>query len=347
MVLIEENRRYLSGFTGEDTQFDESAGALFISDKKCILATDSRYEEQAKNEAEDYDVVCYREGLSSEISTILRSLGTKKLGFESIRMSVAQKDKIKEELNSDKVRVSLIPTENIVENFRLIKDAIEIEETKKALTIAESAFVKLIRSVKAGMTEKETAWSLEKTMRESGADSPSFPVICASGPNSALPHAIPGLRKLEKNQPIIFDWGARVKGYCSDTTRTVFLGKPDAEFRKVFQTVLNAQRMATEAIKPGTSSSVIDKIARDHIHKMGFKGKFGHSLGHGTGLAVHEPPRIGPFKSIRLKTGMVFTVEPGIYLPGRGGVRLENMVVVTKDGAEILNKTKPENFFQL
>jgi len=155
MVLIAENRRYLSGFTGEDTQFDESAGALFISDKKCVLATDSRYEEQAKIEAGEYEIICYKEGLSGEIATILKSLGTKKLGYESHRISVAQMDKFKEKLSNDKIRISLIPTENIVENLRLIKDEWEIDETRKALTVAESAFLKFVLVVQAGKTEKE------------------------------------------------------------------------------------------------------------------------------------------------------------------------------------------------
>ena len=332
LVMAGENRRYLSGFTGEDTQFDESAGALFISDSKLILATDSRYDEQARNEAGLYDIVTYRKGLSSEMSNILKSLRSKRLGFESNRVSVLQMDTIKKQLLKKKVRVSFIPTENIVENERLIKDESEIEKTKMALDVSESAFLNFLNILKPGMTEKKAAWLLEKQMRESGADAMSFPVICASGPNSALPHAIPGHRKLTKGEPILFDFGVKLNGYCSDTTRTIFMGKPDEPFKKTFKTVLDAQQMATEAIKPGKSSKTIDKIARDHIHKMGFRGKFGHSLGHGTGLAVHELPRISPLKGTRLKPGMLFTIEPGIYIPGWGGIRLENMVVVRDNG---------------
>jgi len=347
LILVEENRRYLSGFTGEDTQFDESSGALLISPDNLILATDSRYDEQAKQEAWRYDIVTYRKGLSNELPKILKSLRTKRLGFESIRVSVLQMNAIKKQLGKNKIRVVLVSTENIVENIRIIKDESEIEQTKKALEVAESAFLKFVPTIKPGMTEKDTAWRLEKKLRESGGDSMSFPVICASGPNSALPHAIPGQRKIKKGEPIIFDFGVKLNGYCSDTTRTVFIGRPDDTFKKVFQTVLDAQQMATEAIKPGKSSKAIDKIARDHIHKMGFKGKFGHSLGHGTGLAVHELPRISPLKDTKLKSGMIFTVEPGIYLPGQGGIRLENMVVVRENSAEVLNKTKPSDFYQL
>jgi len=347
LILIGENRHYLSGFTGEDGQFDESAGALFISADQLILATDSRYSEQASHESPLYEMITYRKGLAMEMPNIVKSLHTKRMGFESIRLSVFQKDAIQKQLSKKKQRVALVPTENVVENLRVIKDEFEIDKTKKALAVAESAFLKFIQTIKPGMTERKAAWRLEKMLRESGGDALSFPVICASGPNSALPHAIPGQRKFQRDEPIVFDFGIRLNGYCSDTTRTVFIGKPDNTFQKVFRTVLEAQEMATRSIRPGKNSKSIDNIARDHIDKMGFKGKFGHGLGHGTGLAVHERPRIGPLKGTALKTGMVFTIEPGIYLPGQGGVRLENMVVVTDKGVEVLNRTQPSEFLKV
>ncbi len=346
MVLIEENRRYLSGFTAQDTQFDESAGVLFITDTKLILATDSRYELQAGSESPLYDIVCYKKGLDKELSNILRTLKTKKLSFESIRMSYMQYKKISRQLKSDNLRVELVPTDNIVENLRVIKEESEIKEIKKALSIAESIFTKFISILKPGMTEKESAWIIEKEMHEAGADSLSFPSIAASGPNSALPHAIPGNRKLKAHEPILFDWGARLNGYSSDISRTLVLGCPDDTFKRVYKTVLDAQAMAIDAIKPGISGKSIDKIARDHIEKMGFKGKFGHGLGHGTGLAVHERPKLSPLKDTKLEPQMVFTVEPGVYLPGWGGVRLENMVVVRENGAEVLNRTDPAIFME-
>jgi Xaa-Pro aminopeptidase len=344
MVLIEENRYYLSGFKGEDTQFDETAGALFITDSKLILATDSRYELQAKNEAPLYKVFCYKEGLAKELPNITGMLGTKRLGFECVRMSYMQYSKITKELKSLGVKVKLVPTEDVVENLRLIKDETEIDTFKKALFIAESVFTKIKTTIKSGMTEKQLAWTIEKEIREAGAQSLSFSTIVASGPNSALPHAIPSDRKFKAGEPILFDWGARFNGYCSDISRTVIIGPPDKTFKKVFTTVYEAQRMATHAIKPGISSKAVDKIARDHIEKSGFKGKFGHGLGHGTGLAVHEGPRISPLKDIKLEPGMVFTVEPGIYIPGWGGIRLENMAVVRDDGVEVLNKIDPADF---
>jgi Xaa-Pro aminopeptidase len=176
-------------------------------------------------------------------------------------------------------------------------------------------------------------------MRESGAESVAFPPIVASGPNAALPHAIPGDRPVGRGEPILFDWGARLNGYCSDISRTIVLGPPDDTFEKVYQVVQDAQSMAIEAMKPGVSTQTVDKIARDHITAKGFGDHFGHGLGHGVGLATHEKPNLSPIRPMNLEVGMVTTVEPGIYIPGWGGVRLENMVVVEPEGAVVLNSS--------
>lgn len=174
-------------------------------------------------------------------------------------------------------------------------------------------------------------------MRESGAESLAFPTIVAAGPNSALPHAVPTDRRIQEGEPILFDWGARVGGYCSDTSRTIVMGEARDPFRRVFDTVAEAQRLAIAAIKAGASTKQIDYLARSYIEGQGFKGRFGHALGHGTGLVVHEPPRLSPLTDTRLGEGMLVTVEPGIYLPDWGGVRIENQVVVRQQGAEVLN----------
>ncbi len=339
IILIEENRRYLSGFTGEDTQFDESAGALFINENKLILATDSRYDLQAKKEAPLFEIYCYKKGLSKEMGQILKGMHTKRLGFESMRMSYSQYKKINEQFASEKLDIELVGADDILETIRIRKEESEIDMIRKSLSLAESVFNYMLPEIKPGMIEKDAAWMIERGLREAGAESVSFPAIVASGPNSALPHAIPENRKFKKGEPILFDWGARLNGYCSDISRTLVIGKPDDTFIKVFTTVYDAQRMAIDAIKAGVSSKSVDDVARKHIEGRGFKGKFGHGLGHGVGLAIHEPPRIGPLKDTTLEEGMVFTVEPGIYLPGWGGIRLENMVVVRKDHAEVLNNT--------
>jgi len=339
MISIQENRYYLSGFTGEDTQFDESAGVLLISPDRRILATDARYETQARTEAPDFEVFCYREGLAKALPEILNDLKTKRLGFESVRMSVDGLKKIEDRLKASKCRVTLIPAADLVEKDRIIKSAAEIKGLGKALALAEAAFQKTLPVLKPGITEIEAAWVLEKEMRQSGARGVSFPVIAAFGGNSALPHAIPGDRRLKPGDPVLFDWGARLDGYCSDISRSFCFGKPDPFFKKVFRAVRDAQEKAIRAIRPGAKTRDIDRIARTLIHRGGFKGRFGHGLGHGVGLAIHEGPRLGQAApDTILQPGMVFTVEPGIYLPGWGGIRLENMVAVHKDHAEVLNR---------
>lgn len=340
LVFFQENRLYLSGFTGEDTQFDESAGALIISHDSLILATDSRYELQAKDEAPLYEIICYKKGLASELPLILNQINTKRIGFESRRLSHDQFHKIKKELDAQKAAVALLPSVDMVDELRIIKDENEIHAIRQAVILAESAFGKSIQCLTPGVSELDAAWELEKTIRLAGAQSVSFPVIAAFGKNSALPHAIPGRATLKKNKPILFDWGAKLNGYCSDMTRTFILGKPDTQFQKIFTIVSDAQKKAIDAIRPGGRTKDIDDIARNHIADKGFKNFFGHGLGHGIGLAVHESPSISPVieRNVEIKENMVFTVEPGIYLPDWGGIRLENMVLVTADGVEVLNQ---------
>ena len=343
MVSVQENRFYLSGFTGEDTQFDESAGVLIITGKNLILATDSRFELQAQAEAPGFDIVCYKKGLDQELPGIVGPLGIRHLGFESVRLSHKNFVAMTKSLEQDGVSITFVPTTDLVENLRQIKSEEEIGHTVDALRLAEKAFNQVRSTLCPGMTEKQVAWAMEKTMREMGAQGLSFPVIVASGPNSALPHAIPSDRPLKRGEPILIDWGARFHDYCSDTTRVVVMGRPDDPFNKVFTTVVEARDMAIDAIAAGISGTQVDKIARDHISQNGFAGKFGHGLGHGTGLAVHESPRLSPIKDQRLASGMIVTVEPGVYLPGWGGIRMENQVVVRENHAQVLNDPAPFN----
>jgi Xaa-Pro aminopeptidase len=344
LLMGPENRRYLSGFSGEDTQCDESAGALLISADTLLLATDSRFVTQAETEAPFFETYCYREGLHAALPELLVKLKTKRLGFESVWTSYWQYQKMAQALQDADMKIALVPTEDTVENLRARKSPEEISATRAALEIAETVFEQVAYGIKPGMRERDIAWAMEKKMRESGAEALSFDTIVASGPNSALPHAIPGERKLQTGEPVLFDWGARRDGYCSDTSRTVIIGPPDDTFTRVYQVVRDAQRMAIDAIRAGVSSKKVDAVARDYIDQQGFQGKFGHGLGHGTGLAIHEAPRLGPVKDTRLEAGMLVTVEPGIYLPEWGGVRLENMVVVMEDGAEVLNRLGTDAF---
>ena len=343
-----DNRRFLSGFLGKDGGIEESAGFLVISADRLVLTTDSRYTTQARDEAPLYDIVEYKAGLAKQLPEILAEChSVRRMGFEGRRISFGQYHDIEKELKEKGLAVELISSGDLTENLRVVKDETEIAYTRKAVAIAEDAFLKLLNEIKPGMTERDVAWRFEGIMRDCGAGGLSFPVICASGPNSALPHAMPGARKIEKDDPIVFDWGVRYRGYCSDTTRTVVLGKPDSELKKIHQTVRDAQQMAMDAICAGANGKAVDQIARDYIDRQGYKDRFGHGLGHGTGLAIHEAPRLSPLSSSMLEPGMIVTVEPGIYIPDFGGVRVENQVVVTEDGAESLNQLDPAICFDL
>ncbi|MFO7965424.1 MAG: Xaa-Pro peptidase family protein [Desulfobacterales bacterium] len=338
LVSIDENRRYLSGFTGEDTHFDESAGVLMITADRSILATDSRFTLQARKEAPLFDIHQYEKGLAKELPGLIARLDVSRIGFEDRRVSVFQHREMTREASEQGLDAEFVPCEDLVEQLRLIKDESEIALTRKALSVAEAAFVETAGMLEPGMTEKEIAWNLEQTVRRSGGDTLSFPTIVASGPNSALPHAVPGDRKIKSGEPILFDWGVRMDGYCSDTSRTLILGKPDDTFSTIHEIVRTAQRLAIAEIKPGAHGKAVDEIARTFIEDNGYKGKFGHGLGHGTGLAVHEGPRLSPLSTSILEPGMIVTVEPGIYIEKWGGVRIENQVVVREDGPEVLNR---------
>ncbi len=338
LILSNENRRYLSGYTAEDSSCDETAGILIINETENILITDSRYDTQAYNEAGDiYFINCYTKALSDELADALKSVNAKNVGIEAVRFSYAQYIELKNKIIEKGYNIKLNNADSILSHLRIKKDIDEINEIKSALKIAESSFMELKQKIEPGISERSCAWLLEKLMREKGADALSFPVIAAAGTNAALPHAIPGKNKLKEKEPLLFDFGAKFNGYCSDTTRTLIIGNPDDKFKKIYDILFNAQQLAVNKIKPGITAKEIDKTARDYIDATEFQGKFTHSLGHGVGLAIHEAPRISKKDSTTLEPGMVITIEPGIYLPNWGGIRLENMVLVTEEGCDVLN----------
>lgn len=338
LVVQEENRFYLSGFTGEDLHFNESAGFLFITQERQILSTDFRYEAQAVRESPEFEVYCYKNGLAESLPEILKMLNTERLGFEGTRLSYFLFERFKECIRKAGMNVALISRVGMVEDLRMIKEPWEIKAISESLRVTESVFQTFYETLSPDVSEKAAAWTIERLIRERGAQSVAFPLIAASGPNSALPHARPTDRIFKRHEPILFDLGARVNSYCSDMSRTIVLGEPDDTFKKLFQIVEDAQKMAIEAIKPGVRSDEVDRVARDYISAKGFKDRFRHALGHGVGLSTHEMPSLSPFKPVVLQAGMVVTVEPGIYLPDWGGVRLENMVLIEEDGASILNR---------
>ena len=342
-VLQPENRRYLSGFKATDGQLTESSGSLLISKDSLILVTDSRYTTEAESQAVDYDVITLKRSFAESFPEVVSRLGTKVLGFDENHLTWGVHHELAKKLRKLSPPVRLAPVKGLVEGMREVKDQTEIRAMASAANLMSEILSAVINKLKPGKTEKEIAWEIEGLAREGGADSLAFPSIVASGPNSALPHAVPTDRKIRAREPITFDVGVKIDGYSCDMTRTIFLDGATPNFRKIYKTVRKAQLAALEQIRPGIKSTVPDSTARQIIRGAGFGDYFGHSLGHGVGLATHEGPRLGPEKPVELKEGMVVTDEPGIYIPGQGGVRLEEMVVIEKDGARVL--TKDDHFY--
>jgi Xaa-Pro aminopeptidase len=330
-VTQSENRRYLSGFDG-------SAGFLIISTKKAVLATDFRYTEQAVAEAPDFEILRIANNINDWFPGLISEMGIKKLGFEAGDVSFNFHRQLREALKKKKVSTDMIPVDGLVESVRAVKEPGEIELIKKAAAITDAAYESVVKIIRPGVTEKKVAWELEKSLREGGSQTLPFEIIVASGPRAALPHAKPSERVIEDGEPVVIDMGAKYEGYASDLTRTVCAGTADDTFKKVYNTVLKAQKAAMAMISKGITGKAADSIAREIIQKAGYGEAFGHSLGHGVGLAPHELPRLGPNSEDTLADGMVFTVEPGIYISGWGGVRIEDTVVMEKGKARPITR---------
>jgi Xaa-Pro aminopeptidase len=330
LVSQPENRRYLSGFTG-------SAGVLIITAERQVLATDSRYYEQVRQQCPAWELAAVGYDFAGGMLELLRGLGlgARRVGFEAGYVSVTTLHAWERALLG---RLILVHTENFVEQLRACKEEAEIAAIKKAAAVADAAYAHIAGFMRPGMTEQQIAWELESYMRTHGAEAISFAPIVAAGPNAAKPHAQPSDRPVQAGEPIILDFGAVVDGYCSDITRTVCLGQPtDGQYLSVWQTVQAAQQAALQKATGGMTGVEVDKLARDVIYGAGYTQEhFGHGLGHSLGLAVHENPRFGFAYPHPVPAGAVVTVEPGIYLLGWGGVRLEDMVLVRNDGVEIL-----------
>jgi Xaa-Pro aminopeptidase len=339
-IVRPENRRYLSGFKAPDGQLTESSGSLLINLYEALLITDSRYTTQAGQEVVGFEVVTQKGGLVQELSNTLQHFGTQRLGFEGGYVIWELFQEVKEKLSQQSPPVELVPLSGIVEEMREIKEPGEVEILRRSAMLMGDVLGRVIAGLEPGQSEREVAWRIETLIREQGAEEASFPPIVASGPNSALPHTTPTERALREGEPVILDVGAKLEGYCSDMTRTVFLGEPSGDFKEIYRTVREAQISAFKSVKPGMKTTEADSVARDHIAKAGYGAYFGHSLGHGIGLVPHETPALGPLKPKVLREGMVFTIEPGIYLPGKGGVRLEEMVFLGGDGAELITTNK-------
>lgn len=328
-VLISkpENRRYISGFTG-------STGHVLITKNKTLFITDFRYIEQAQEECTGYEIK--KVDTSYTIYDILSELQVKSIAIEEDYATYEFVNTLKNKANLD-----IIPLKGLITKLRMIKDQAEIDLVREAANITDKAFEHILGYIKVGMTEKEVANELEHFMKKNGADGPSFTFIVASGNRSSMPHGVASEKVIEDGDFVTIDMGCRYKGYCSDMTRTFVMGKATERQKEIYEIVLSAEETVLQSIRPGITGFDLDKIARDIITSKGYGENFGHSLGHGVGLEVHELPRLVQLEAgkIQLEPNMIITDEPGIYISGFGGVRIEDLVVVTETGCDVLSKS--------
>jgi Xaa-Pro aminopeptidase len=335
LVRDPTNLRWLTGFTGTNGLAVVETGG----EGRRAFVTDFRYVERAGSEVSDEFE--RREGerdLLDGLSDVLPTKRPLRLGFDDAHTSVRDHRRLSESLD----RVELVPAGGLVERLREIKEPDEVERIRAAAALADNALRAMLERGLAGRTEREVALDLEDAMRHGGAQEPSFPSIVAAGPYGALPHSEPRDVEIPRHALLIVDWGARLDGYCSDCTRTFATGEVDGEAEAVYGLVLEAQLAGLEATRPGVSGRDADATARAVIEEGGHGERFGHGLGHGVGLLVHEDPRLGKTSEAMLAAGQVVTVEPGVYLPGRFGVRIEDLVAVTGDGREVLSSYPKE-----
>ena len=331
LVSQNENRRYLSGFTG-------STGWLLISDQVLYIAVDFRYVGQVEKEASGFQMLHIRGEVANWLPGLISDLGLKTIGFEAADISYATYRQLCDTLSRNHQKVKLIPTTNFVEAIRAVKEPDEIKCIKQAAALADHVLEHAKSIIRPGVTEKLIAWELERWLRDNGSEAMPFDIIIASGPHAALPHARPSERVIGRNEPIVIDLGARVNGYCCDLSRTFCAGNGEATFSKVYDITLGAQLTALAAIKSGMNGEQADQLSRTIIEQADYGAAFGHGLGHGVGLAAHELPRLGPHFTDTLVDGMVFTVEPGIYISNWGGVRIEDTVLLKNGKVETLTK---------
>ena len=320
------NIRYLTGFTG-------SEALLVISPTDGWFLTDSRYTSQAGIEVTGANIIEFSNRMESLVK-VLQDAGATKVAFEAGYTSVL----VYQELCKQLTGVELVPADPEIVNLRTLKDPDELETLERVAGIASQSLLNILSQVRPGALESEVAWALEVAMRNAGAEGKSFDFIVASGPRGALPHGKASDKRLAAGELVTIDFGALYRGYCSDETVTVCLGEPDSRQREVYETVRVAQELAIEAARPGMLFKELDATARDYIQSKGFGEYFGHGLGHGIGLDIHEHPTASPRSTIVVREGMVFTVEPGIYIPGWGGVRIEDSVVMERDGCRRITK---------
>jgi Xaa-Pro aminopeptidase len=335
LVTAPANIRYL---IARPTLFDpDFGGLLFVSAEDSWLFVDSRYTAQAEAADLACRVVEWSGNIWKVVSPVLREAKVKRAGFEPAYVTVAQWQQIKKGLT-----VELAPVPGLVEKLRLKKEPAEIDALAQAARLADEVFLKIVEQIKPGLAERELAADIDYWLRRAGAEASSFDTIVAGGPNSAFPHAGAGERRFQAGDLVKIDFGAVLGGYHSDMTRTVVLGRASAQQTELYADVAEAQARALAGLAPGVTGQEIDALARDYFGSIGKVDNFGHNLGHGVGLDVHEQPTLGPKSSTELEAGMVFTIEPGLYFPDFGGVRIEDMVVMCEHGIQILTSSTKE-----
>ena len=329
IIASPENRRYMSGFTG-------TSAMLVILLKKAYLLTDFRYITQATSQAPDFEVV--DTGADFYQSAKELTQGAKRIGFEEDYTTYAMYLKLKDAV----AHAELLEKANLLTGLRSVKEPEELDTIRQAVKIADDAYAHILKFVDFGQTEQEISLELEFNMRRAGASGGSFDFIVASGWRGSMPHGVASSKTLQRGELLTLDFGAIYQGYCSDITRTFALGEPDEKQREIYEIVLQANKAAIAAIKPGLKGKEVDAVARQIIEEAGYGNYFGHGLGHSVGLAIHESPRFSLREEQMIEPGMVITVEPGIYLPDWGGVRIEDMIVVTENGCEVLTQAPKE-----
>ncbi|TVX78948.1 aminopeptidase P family protein [Peribacillus simplex] len=330
LITSTYNRRFMTNFTG-------SAGVVLISQKEAKFITDFRYVEQAGKQAPDYEIVQHKGTIIEEVGKQAEAMNISKLGFEQEHLTYATYKAYEMAIDGQ-----LLPVSGVIENLRLIKTSSEIKILKEAAAIADAAFTHILDFLRPGISELDVSNELEFFMRKQGATSSSFDIIVASGIRSALPHGVATDKIIEKGDFVTLDFGAYYNGYVSDITRTLAVGKPSEELINIYDIVLEAQLRGMAGIKPGMTGREADALTRNLIEEKGYGQYFGHSTGHGIGLEVHEGPALSLRSDIILEPGMAVTVEPGIYLPGVGGVRIEDDTIVTIEGNEALTHSTKE-----
>lgn len=325
------NRRYVSGFTG-------SSGCCLVTGRAAELITDFRYIEQANRQAPAFTIIRHQADMLETVIERANEHGVKRLGFEKNHMTYALYQRLGE-LSSD---IEFVPVSGLVEDLRLVKTTEEVQIIREAAAIADQAFSHILTYIKPGMTELAVSNELDFFMRSLGASGTSFDTIVASGIRSAFPHGVASDKVIEAGEMVTLDFGAYYKGYCSDITRTIAVGEPGEKMREIYDIVLRAQLNGVACIKAGLTGKEADALTRDIITEAGYGQNYGHSTGHGIGLEVHEGPTLSVRGEQALEAGMVVTIEPGIYLEGIGGVRIEDDVLITEDGCEVLTSSPKE-----